>query len=644
MSKDGQITRRDFVGGTMVGTGAALLGMAAPGGASTAQAQTLATPLSGLGPEWTGPGGIGEYARSNGNTHEVVNAAHDGIRNGNYDNLLRAAKDTGETFDLIIVGCGTSGMSACLNYRSERPSGSVLMVDQHAIFGGHAKQNEIEVDGYHLTAPQAATGLVVPYEKAAAAGLGGRYHDLIGLPKEYVFQKPTGMTKDVLVPEDAWTPMHIGWERSDTGFFYEGKGWVKNPWNNGFKEAPISEAGKRGLMQLENYHVPPRRADWEQWLDSMTYQQFLSDVVGLEPAAMPEVLQYLGSLTSAMGCGMGPDVISARAAYGVVQPGVLAYWRAQMDWVAPTGGMYLATFPGGHAGTNRHFLKKVMPRALTGGIGTSDIINGAVQWELLDQKGEQVRMRLGSTVLSVRHDGPPESAKSVVVTYRKDGKTYKARAKGVVLCSQQHVNRRISPDISKEYRDAMATFHHAPMHVINVAVRHWRFLENLGIASARWFGDFGWWLSLRRNLEIPGQVTQPLDPSKPTILTLYNPRPLPGLPLEQQCTAARMLMYSMSYAQIEAAVRKQFTMMFGDHGFDADRDIAGIISNRWGHAYAVDPPGFFFGKDGKPAPRDILRRRFYRISFGHSELSGTQGWETAAGEGERAALSLIEVV
>ena len=29
-----------------------------------------------LGPEWTGPGGIGDYIRSNGNTHEVVNAAH----------------------------------------------------------------------------------------------------------------------------------------------------------------------------------------------------------------------------------------------------------------------------------------------------------------------------------------------------------------------------------------------------------------------------------------------------------------------------------------------------------------------------------------------------------------------------------------
>ncbi len=99
----------------------------------------------------------------------------------------------------------------------------------------------------------------------------------------------------------------------------------------------------------------------------------------------------------------------------------------------------------------------------------------------------------------------------------------------------------------------------------------------------------------------------------------------------------------MTYAQIESAVREQFTKMFGDAGFDAKRDIAGIITNRWGHAYVVDPPGFFFGKDGKSAPKDILRQRFNRISFGHSELTGAQMWETAAEEGERAAKQALEV-
>src|SRR5262245_65757367 len=103
--------------------------MAAPGLARAQGAE--GAPL--LGAEWTGPGGIGDYARSNGNTHEVVNAAHGGIRNQEFDKLMRAARDTGESVDVVIVGCGMAGLSACWTYRKGRPDGTVLMLDQHPI-------------------------------------------------------------------------------------------------------------------------------------------------------------------------------------------------------------------------------------------------------------------------------------------------------------------------------------------------------------------------------------------------------------------------------------------------------------------------------------------------------------------------------
>ncbi|MBV8740862.1 MAG: NAD(P)-binding protein, partial [Sinobacteraceae bacterium] len=632
----GGVTRRDFVGGTLVGAGAALLGMASPAALREARAQTVASPMTGLGPGWTGPGGIGDYAHSNGNTHEVVNAAHGGIRNQQWDRTLRAATDTGERPDVVIVGCGMAGLSACWAYRKERPQAEVLMLDQHPIFGGEAKQNEFEVDGYHLTAPQGATGIVVPFNKAKDAGMWTHFATDLGFPDEFVYQKPTGLSKDILVPEDCWSPMHIAWERSDTGFYYEGKGWVINPWRDGFRYAPLAESVKKALVDMDLYRTPPRRADWERWLDSMTYLEFLRNVVGLSDQDLPEVTRYLNPVTAAMGCGLGADVISAYSAYNFIQPGVIGYYRYQTGGVDPSDEVYLASFPGGHAGTARHFLKKILPTALRGEYRMADILNSPVQWDQLDKPHEPVRMRLAATVVSVVHEGDPGSAKGVVVTYSKAGKLYRVHAKAAILCGQQHANRHICRDISAEYRGAMNGFHHAPMLTVNVAVRNWRFLEKLGIASARWFDGFGWWLSLRRNLEIPGQVTQPLDPAKPTVLTLYNPFPLPGVPFPQQCTAARMQLFNMSYAQIESAVRAQFTKLFGEHGFDANRDIAGIISNRWGHAYVVDPPGFFFGKDGQPAAKDILRKRFNRISFGHSELSGAQMWETAAEEGERA--------
>jgi spermidine dehydrogenase len=640
---DHKITRRDFVGGTLVGAGASLLGMGSPAAIHKAGAQTVSSPMTGLGPAWTGPGGIGDYGSSNGNTHEVVNAAHAAIRNQRFDRAIRDATDTGERPDVVVVGCGMSGLSAAWTYRKGRPDAQVLLLDQHPIFGGEAKQNEFEVDGYHLTAPQGATGIVVPFDRAKVAGFSSHFAKDLGFPDEFVFQQASGLNSEILIPEDAWTPMHIGWERADTGFYYENKGWVKNPWRDGFKHAPISDKAKAALLTMDLFRTPPRRPDWDRWLDSMTYKDFLASVVGIDSDVMPDVLNYLNPVTAAMGCGLGADVISAYSAYNFLQPGVVGYARYQLGGIDPSDELYLASFPGGHAGTARHFLKKIIPDALKGEYVTADILNSPVQWAELDKPSEPVRMRLSSTVVSVEHEGSPESAKGVVVTYLRGGKLFKVRAKSAILCGPQQVNRHICRDIATGYREAMNSFHHAPMLTVNVAVRNWRFLERLGIAAARWFEGFGWWISLRRNLEIPGQITQPLDPSKPTVLTLYNPFCLPGVPFPQQCTAARMQLFGMSYAAIESAVRDQFTRMFSDVGFDADRDIAGIVTNRWGHAYVVDPPGFFFGANGRPAPKDIIRARFHRLTFGHSELSGAQMWETAADEGERAGLQALEV-
>ena len=395
---DGQsITRRDFVGGTLVGAGAALLNMASPAAIKTAVAQTSPMPMTGLGPEWTGPGGIGDYARSNGNTHEVVNAAHAGIRNQQWDRALRSAIDTGESPDVVVVGCGMAGLSACWAYRKQRPSAEVLMLDQHPIFGGEAKQNEFDVDGYRLTAPQGSTGIVVPFNKAKDAGMWTHFASDLGFPDEFVYQKPSGLAKDILIPEDAWSPMHVAWERSDTGFYYENHGWVKNPWRDGFEHAPISAAVRKALVDLELFRTPPRRADWEPWLDSMTYAQFLTDVAGIGTSVLPEVLKYLNPITAAMGCGLGADVISAYSAYNFLQPGVNGYYRYQAGGADPTEdgelliGLRLVVFL--HLVNAERFAQRV--EAQTGERGQSGLVLGAELWRNASRGKMQIHVEPG---------------------------------------------------------------------------------------------------------------------------------------------------------------------------------------------------------------------------------------------------------
>ena len=63
-------------------------------------------------------------------------------------------------------------------------------------------------------------------------------------------------------------------------------------------------------------------------------------------------------------------------------------------------------------------------------------------------------------------------------------------------------------------------------------------------------------------------------------------------------------------------------------------------------AYALRAASPSFGKpaDVKPAPRDAVRKRYGRVRFGHSELSGFQLWDTACDEGERAVRQVMELI
>ena len=64
------ISRRDFVNGTLVGFGAALLSSAAPAYPASRK------PVGVFNDPWTGYGGVGDYAVSNGNVASVRDAAH----------------------------------------------------------------------------------------------------------------------------------------------------------------------------------------------------------------------------------------------------------------------------------------------------------------------------------------------------------------------------------------------------------------------------------------------------------------------------------------------------------------------------------------------------------------------------------------
>ena len=59
----------------------------------------------------------------------------------------QSGKDTGENYDLVVVGGGISGLASAYYYRKQNPRARILIVENHDDFGGHAKRNEFHQGG-----------------------------------------------------------------------------------------------------------------------------------------------------------------------------------------------------------------------------------------------------------------------------------------------------------------------------------------------------------------------------------------------------------------------------------------------------------------------------------------------------------------
>jgi spermidine dehydrogenase len=242
----------------------------------------------------------------------------------------------------------------------------------------------------------------------------------------------------------------------------------------------------------------------------------------------------------------------------------------------------------------------------------------------------------------VKHEGDPAKSEFVSVSYTQNGKLYRLKARAVVMAGGSWTTKHIVTDLPAAHREAYAQFYRSPCLIANVALRNWRFLYRLGISGGYWFEGMGCFAAVRTQPTFSTPV-KTIGPDSPVVLTVKVLFCHPGLSIREQGNRGRAELLSTPFRQYELKLREQLTDMFGGSGLDARRDVAGIILNRWGHAYCSPQPGFFFGKDDRPAPRDVLRNAsFGRIAFANTDLSGDPSHETSINEAERAASQLLD--
>src|ERR1700676_5215613 len=187
LGMDRPIARRDFINGVGVGIGALLVPKA------------LAQPAPDYPPRRTGMRG------SHDGSFEV---AHSLRNQGQWD--LSGAMNTGETYDLIVVGAGMSGLAAAHYFQKNiGRTASVLILDNHDDFGGHAKRNEfhykrrtLALNGgtlniespnfYNAPAKQLLADVGIDLERYEEANAKNReLYQTLGLGNAYFFDKET---------------------------------------------------------------------------------------------------------------------------------------------------------------------------------------------------------------------------------------------------------------------------------------------------------------------------------------------------------------------------------------------------------------------------------------------------------------------
>ena len=249
-------------------------------------------------------------------------------------------------------------------------------------------------------------------------------------------------------------------------------------------------------------------------------------------------------------------------------------------------------------------VKTLIPEAISGPRTAAGVTRGKVDFRALDCQGQQTRIRLRATVIAVEHEGPPERSSAGALTYVRGGRVQRVRARAVIMAGGSWTTRHVVRDLPASHRAAYAQFFRSPCLMANVAVRNWRFLHDLGITGCRWFEGVGNYLEVRKLATIGGAAAT-IGPDSPTVLTLKVLYSYPGEPIDVQGARGRIEMMGTSFRAYERRIREQLTDMFARSGFDPRRHLAGLVLNRWGHAYVNPQPGFFFGQAGKPAPRDV---------------------------------------
>ncbi len=638
------ITRRDFLNGVALTAGSMLL----PSHWLAAMTEAVDTNPSTqyYPPALTGLRG------SHAGSFEVMH----NLRDGAFWDSAGKPTDTGEVYDLVIVGGGISGLAAAHYFRkSAGPKAKVLVLENHDDFGGHAKRNEFRIGNrtmlgfggtYSIESP-------APYSTVAKGLIEDLGIDVPSFPKYVSFDiyrsrglKPSiffdketfGADRLVVNPTPAWG-----------GETRENPDTASEAWKKFLAAAPLSDQAKQDFKRLHEErkdYYPGLNSDVKKArLARISYANYLIEVVGVSP----EIVKLYQAFPHPL-FGVGIDAVPAQDAWGFKLPG---FAGLNLD-PAPGKGMnrdaipnaeaekYFFHFPDGNASIARLIVRSLIPDAIPGN-SVTDVVSAKANYGRLDEASSPVRIRLNSTVVRVKHVGDANAAQEVEIAYVKSGKLQTVRASNCILACWHVVIPLICEDLPDKQKEALSSAQKVPLLYTNVALKSWTAFQKVGASAIYAPGCYHTGLNLDLPVSI-GDYHCSQTPEDPVVVHMMKTPCKPGLPARQQHSKGRAELFNTKFETIEWQIREQLARTLGPGGFDPARDIEAITVNRWPHGYAYEYNSLYdnFWVEGGEIPCEVARKPFGRLAIANSDADAYAYTDCAIDQGYRAVGEIMK--